>query len=176
METARIYLVGPRACGKTTVGRALALRLGWRFVDTDELVVRAAGCAIAEIVEADGWDAFRDRETAALASVSSETGVVVATGGGMVLRPENRERMRGSGLVVLLQAPVEVLVERLCADPLPGQRPSLSGGDMAGEVRDVLAQRAPLYESVAHLRADATRSVEEIVSDIMQPLEAKGNP
>lgn len=175
MSDRRIYLVGPRACGKTTVGKALAARLGWRFVDTDEIVVRGAGCAIADIVERMGWDAFRDMESAALLSMSGERDIVIATGGGMVLRESNRNTMRETGLVVLLIAPVDVLVERLCADPLHAQRPSLTDKDMVDEVAEILRQRTPQYDAAAHVRADAGLPVEKIVATIMQALELEGN-
>ncbi|UZP68855.1 shikimate kinase AroL [Desulfovibrio mangrovi] len=171
MQTRRIYLVGPRACGKTTVGKALAEALGWRFTDTDEVVVRGAGCAIADIVERRGWDAFRDMETAALRALSGEDAIVIATGGGMVLRAQNRDLMRESGLVVLLTASADVLAERLSVDPLHAQRPSLTGKSVADEVAEVLRERAPMYAAAAHMLEDATQPVGEIVASVMQVLE-----
>lgn len=174
MQVERIFLAGPRACGKTTVGKALAERLGWRFIDTDELVVRGAGCTVARIVERMGWGAFRDMEAAALQVAAESSHTVVATGGGMVLREANRTLMRTTGLVVVLHASVPVLAARLAADPLHAQRPSLTEKRLEDEVAEVLAQRAPLYNAVAHVRADAGQPVEEIVDMIIQALESGG--
>ena len=176
MQTRRIYLIGPRASGKTTVGKALADTLGWRFTDTDEMVVRGAGCAVGDIVERGGWKAFRDMESAALRAVSGEHEVVIATGGGMVLRKENRDLMRATGLVVLLTASAEALAARLQADPQHAQRPSLTGKSIEEEVAEVLRERAPYYAAAAHLIEDAARPVDEIVASVMRELENGENP
>ncbi|MFB6259776.1 MAG: shikimate kinase, partial [Thiohalorhabdaceae bacterium] len=101
-----IFLVGPMGSGKSTVGRALAARLGTNLVDLDELVAAGAGLSIPEIFEAEGEAGFRDREQAALADIADLRGpLVVATGGGAVLREANRRRMAEAGRVVYLHAP-----------------------------------------------------------------------
>ncbi len=175
MQVRRIYLVGPRASGKSTVGRALAQSLGWRFADTDELVVRGAGCSVADIVSRGGWEAFRNMESAALRAVSGEDAMVIATGGGMVLRQENRECMARTGWVVLLMAEPQVLAARLCADPQCEQRPSLTCRGVAEEVAAVLAEREPLYRAVARHVAQAEWPVQEIVQDVLQALELRSD-
>lgn len=148
--TRTIFLIGPRACGKTSVGRALADRLGLDFVDTDHALVEAAGTAIADYVAARGWDAFRDLEAATLARVARGPVRVVGCGGGIVLRPENRAVL-ADGVVLYLETAPETLAARLLADPIAAQRPSLTGGGVADEVRQVLAERAPLYAASADI-------------------------
>lgn len=143
-----IFLIGPRACGKTSVGEALAKRLGLEFVDTDHELVDAVGMEIADYVEANGWDGFRDKETETLQQVAS-TGVrVVGCGGGIILREANRAILK-SGVTLYLKSEPEVLAARLMSDPNEAQRPSLTGKPIVDEVREILAERAPLYEGCA---------------------------
>ncbi|WFS61267.1 shikimate kinase AroL [Pseudodesulfovibrio thermohalotolerans] len=150
MHKARnIFLIGPRACGKTSVGRALAKRLGMEFVDTDHAFVEAVGMDIASFVEANGWDAFRDEEARTLEREAASGGRVIGCGGGIVLREENRAVLAG-GLTLYLKTGPDELARRLAADPLASQRPSLTGKSLADEVREVLAERAGLYEGCAH--------------------------
>jgi shikimate kinase len=148
-KTGNIFLIGPRACGKTSVGRALAKRLGVEFVDTDHAFVEAVGMDIAAFVEANGWEAFRDEEAATLAREAAPGGRVIGCGGGIVLREENRAVL-ARGVVLYLKAGAEELARRLTADPLEAQRPSLTGKSVIDEVREVLAARAHLYEGCAH--------------------------
>jgi shikimate kinase len=149
-KTGNIFLIGPRACGKTSVGRALAERLGMEFVDTDHAFAEAVGTDIAAYVEANGWEAFRDEEAATLAREAAPGGRVIGCGGGVVLREANRAVL-SDGVVIYLKAAPEELARRLTADPLEAQRPSLTGKSVADEVREVLAARAHLYEGCADL-------------------------
>jgi len=144
-----IYLIGPRACGKTSVGRLLAEQLGKEFVDIDHVLVRDVGMDIAEYVERFGWDAFRDREVETLLKVARTGGLVVGCGGGIVLREENHTPLR-EGLVLYLKAAPEELARRLTADPNAKQRPSLTGQSIVDEVSEVLRQRSHLYEDLSH--------------------------
>lgn len=163
-----IFLVGPRACGKTTIGRNLAALRRVPFIDTDALLQEQAQRSIADIVAQDGWPAFRRLESDALKEAARRCGHpdapqgVVATGGGMVLAEDNRHFLREAGSVVFLQAPATVLAERLHRHGLPSQRPSLTGGDMIQEVAAVLAERLPLYKSAAHHWVDATLPVGDL--------------
>jgi len=145
-----IYLVGPRACGKTTLGRTLADALRRPFLDLDEEFVNTTGRTIAEVVESEGWEGFRDLETAVLAAVAETPGLVVATGGGVVLKTRNRELL-SQGVAVYLQADVEKLVARLMAELLPEQRPALTGLSLEDEVRKTIQEREPYYLAVAQL-------------------------
>ena len=166
----RLFLVGPRGCGKTTVGRALADRLGARFADTDELVATVAGALAGDLLRTKGEGALRAAESAVLARLCEVFEGVVATGGGIVLSEKNRERLRSSGFVVYLRADAETLAARIRAQG-KGRRPSLTGAAPDEEVPAVLAAREPLYRAVAHLEVDAARpvgeSVERIASSIL---------
>ena len=163
-----IFLVGARACGKTTVGKALAKKLMLPFADTDQHLLDNAGRSVDQIVEAEGWAGFRQRESAALREVTNARthGGVISTGGGMVLAEANRVFMRQYGMVVFLDAPVEVLAERLGRNPLSSQRPSLTGKGLMEEIGDVLKERRPLYEAAAHHIVDATRPLPSICRHI----------
>lgn len=163
-----IFLVGARACGKTTVGKALAKKLKLPFADTDQHLLDSAGQSVDQIVEAEGWPGFRQRESTALREVTDAHahGCVVSTGGGMVLAEANRTLMRQNGMVVFLDAPVEVLAERLSRNPLNSQRPSLTGKGLVDEIGDVLNERRPLYEAAAHHIVDASRPLSSICRHI----------
>jgi shikimate kinase len=163
-EGTGVVLVGYRGAGKSTIGPHLAARLERPFVDLDAEIERAAGRPIPAIFAADGEPAFRDLESAALARVvASRPGCVLATGGGAVLRPANREAMRRHGLVAWLRADPATLAARLTADP--AGRPSLTGRDPAAEVADVLAAREPLYAAVADLTLDTTNATPDACAD-----------
>ena len=172
-----IFLVGARACGKTTVGKALAKKLKLPFADTDQHLLDNAGRSVDQIVEAEGWAGFRQRESAALREVTNARthGGVISTGGGMVLAETNRVFMRQYGMVVFLDAPVEVLAERLGRNPLSSQRPSLTGKGLVEEIGDVLKERRPLYEAAAHHIVDATRPLPSICRHIADLLKARAH-
>lgn len=145
-----IFLIGPRACGKTSVGRALADRLGVDFVDTDHALVENVGMEIADYVEQNGWDGFRDKETETLERVAGDGVRVVGCGGGIVLREVNRNILK-TGVTLYLKTDPEVLADRLMQDPNEAQRPSLTGKSIVDEVREILTERAPLYEGCADI-------------------------
>ncbi len=137
-----VVLIGFMASGKSTVGRALAARLGWQFVDCDERVVAKAGRSIADIFADDGEDTFRDFETEVLRELQGRKELVIATGGGVVLRETNWELMRRLGPVVFLRAAPEVVRERLRA---ASGRPLADGMDWEVIVARY-RQRLPFYE------------------------------
>lgn len=166
MKERNIFLIGPRACGKTSVGRALAERLSLGFVDTDHELVATVGMEIAQYVEENGWDAFRDRETETLAAVAAQGPRVVGCGGGIILREANRDIL-SSGLTIYLKASPEVLAERLLRDPIEAQRPSLTGKPVVEEVREVLAARASLYEGCADVVVEGS-TLEEVIDKVVQ--------
>ncbi|WP_430734481.1 shikimate kinase AroL [Halodesulfovibrio aestuarii] len=155
------------------MGNELAKRLSCGFTDTDALLSEMQGRSVTEIVEAEGWDAFRDCESAALIAATENKPQVIATGGGIVLREKNRVVMREHGVVIFIDVPPSELARRLSADPLDAQRPSLTGKSLVDEINEVLAARLHLYVESAHITVDGTRSVEEIVDNIMELLETK---
>jgi shikimate kinase len=161
-----IFLVGPRASGKTSLGRILAERLDILFLDTDDLAVTLLGRSIADHVAVRGWDSFRAIETRALhqaAILAGKDGGLIACGGGIVLAPENRAVLAG-GRVAYLRADPAILARRLANDPLKSQRPSLTDKSAIEEVRDVLAQREPLYQQSADIVLDAGLPLEELAA------------
>lgn len=165
-----IYLVGPRACGKTTIGRMLAIALKRPFVDLDDEFVETTGRTIADVVESEGWDRFRELETAVLAAVSATPGHVVATGGGVPLKARNRELL-GEGVVIYLQADPEKVVNRLLEELKPHQRPALTDLSLEDEVRKTVREREPYYLSCAHLVAP-DRPLDELAARLAQEMTA----
>jgi len=143
-----IFLVGPRASGKSTLGRMLAERLGRPFVDMDEVFAARSGSSIKDLVEAEGWERFREIETEVLRCICASPGQVVATGGGAALKPENRELMR-EGVALYLQSTPERLTARLRAELNEAQRPGLTEAGLDEEVRAVLIEREPVYLDMA---------------------------
>jgi shikimate kinase len=168
----RIYLIGYRCTGKTTVGPIVAARLGWKFVDADEELEREAGQTIQQIFAAEGEAGFRDREQANLQRLAQVPKCVIATGGGIVLREPNREHLRGTGLVAWLTASPALIWQRMQDDPTTAQRrPALAQGGLA-EVEELLARREPLYRETAHTIVDAeARSPETIAAAILAAWE-----
>jgi len=168
--TSNIFLIGPRACGKTSVGRGLAARLDLDFVDTDHVLVESVGMEISEYVSQNGWDAFRDRETETLERVAGKGIRVIGCGGGIVLREKNRDLLK-TGITLYLKVSLEELARRLMNDPNEAQRPSLTGRSIVDEVREILAERASLYEGCADFvlpQADLDEVVEFAATEIQR--------
>lgn len=164
-----IYLIGARGCGKTTVGQALALALGYDFCDTDHYLQQSSRQTVADIVAIEGWCGFRARETQSLKAVTAAC-KVIATGGGMVLAEENRLFMREHGRAIYLKAEAPVLAARLLAYPQAEQRPTLTGRPIAEEMVEVLAERDALYQQTAHHIIDAMQSPDTVVNQIVSSL------
>ena len=161
-----MYLVGFMAAGKTSVGRALARRLDWRFVDIDELIERQEHMTVAEIFARHGEPYFRAAERAVVADQLNARHVVVATGGGTFVDPQNRAAIRSDGVSVWLDAPLERVIARMPAD---GRRPL--AGDRA-DLERLFAGRRLAYEQ-AHVRLDASRAgVDALVEQLVDWLEA----
>lgn len=167
--TQTLFMIGARGAGKTTVGRALALALGYQFVDTDLFMQQAAQMSVAEMVEREGWMGFRRRETVALQTVTKPS-TIVATGGGAILAEENRQFMRQHGIVIYLRAPASVLAQRLEEYPEDAQRPTLTGRPIAEEMREVLAAREALYQDAAHYVMDGAADPQRVVEQILAVL------
>jgi shikimate kinase len=162
-----VFLLGMMGCGKSTVGELLSRRLQYRFFDTDVLIERVAAKKISEIFADEGEATFRDLETQVLGELSSLTKTVLATGGGIVLKPMNWSYLR-HGLMIWLDAPVEVLVKRLKKDT---SRPLLQSEDLESKLHSLLDQRRSLYaEADLHITITAldtpTSTVEKILTAI----------
>lgn len=158
-----IVLIGMMGTGKSTVGSLLAAATGKTFVDLDQRIVREAGRSIPDIFAAEGEAYFRDLESAALRNTLQEQGIVLATGGGAVLREANRLAMRGGGLVVALQATADEILARVGEDP---NRPLLAGGAKE-RITALLEERKELY-AFAHLTVDTSgKSAEQVAAEIL---------
>lgn len=165
MESRRnIYLVGLMGAGKTTVGRQLAKRLARPFFDSDHEIVERTGVPIPTIFEIEGEDGFRRREAQTIHELAESDGIVLATGGGVVLNPENRQRLHDTGWVVYLNVPPRLLYERTRHDR---NRPLLNVPNPLGRLEELHASRDPLYREAAHLVVDGSHL---IASGIVQYL------
>jgi shikimate kinase len=165
-----IYLVGMMGAGKTTVGRALARRLKLRFVDSDHEIEARCGVKIPVVFEIEGEAGFRAREVQAIAELTALQGIVLATGGGVVLDPDNRRALGAHGTVVYLRATPEHLYERVRQDR---NRPLLAGGDPLERLRELYRARDPLYREVADVVIDTGRqSVQALARGLLEQLGA----
>ena len=152
--TKNVYLVGLMGAGKTTIGRSLAKRLGLSFVDSDREIEARTGVSIPTVFEIEGEEGFRKREAQVIADLAQVRSQVVATGGGAVLRAENRACMASSGFVVYLDVPPFTLWERTRHDR---NRPLLQVEDPLLKLKELYTQRDPLYRDVADLVIDGNR-------------------
>lgn len=164
-----LILIGYRGTGKTTVGRLLAGRLGVPFVDADACLEAKYGRSIKEVFDTEGEPAFRDKESAVLRELCQRPASVIATGGGVIQREENRRLLAESGFVVWLTADVSTIAERIQADPTTSaRRPNLTVGGLA-EIEQLLRAREPLYRACADLEIDAAaRSPESLAETILR--------
>ncbi len=170
--SASVFLVGLPGSGKSTVGRQLARRLGLPFVDVDALAESRVGCSVRAFFEREGEIAFRTLEAALIDEVGRGPVAVISTGGGAVLREENRQAMRQHGHVVYLRSSPEELYRRLRHDR---NRPLLQVDDPQAKLRELHAQRHPLYGQTAHFVIDTGRpSVATLVNMIVMQLELAG--
>ncbi len=166
-----IFLIGYRGTGKTTVARLLAERLGWSWVDADEVLEARYGQSIRQIFAEEAERGFRDKEAAVLGELCRQQRCIIATGGGVILRAENRDLLRRTGFVVWLTADAPTIWERLQQDATTGERrPALSVGGLA-EIEELLRVREPLYRAAAHCTIDTLgQSPEEVAGAILNQL------
>jgi shikimate kinase len=167
-----IVLIGYRCTGKTSVGKAISERLGKAVVDTDDYIEKKAGRPISNMVEKEGWDFFRDREREAIREITACDDLVIAAGGGAVLNEENVTNLKRNGVVILLEARNETLLQRMRADDrTERQRPSLTGKSPLEEIEEVLEVRRPYYEQAMDFSVDTTsRTIEQVVDEILEKL------
>ncbi|MEC5399125.1 shikimate kinase [Uliginosibacterium sp. H1] len=169
IQHGNIYLIGLMGSGKTTIGRMLARRLGRRFLDSDHEIEQRTGVKVPVIFELEGEAGFRQREAQTIAELTQEAGIVLATGGGAVVTPANRQALSESGWVVYLDVPPAVLFERTRHD---GNRPLLKVADPLGRLTELRTQRDPLYREIADLIVDGGRGNSQLaVTKILKEWE-----
>lgn len=172
MSVASSFLIGLPGSGKSTVGRQLARRLSLPFFDSDHVIEQRLGCSIREFFEREGEERFRDLEAAVIDELTRGAAAVVSTGGGSVLRPENRNHLHDRGTVFYLKSTPEEVFRRLRHDR---NRPLLQVEDPLQRLRDLFDVRDPLYREVAHFVIETGRpSVATLVNMIVMQLELGG--
>ncbi len=172
MINGNIFLVGPMGAGKSTVGRQLAKKLKRPFFDSDKEIENRTGVSISWIFEMEGEAGFRKREQKIIDELTQLKDIVLATGGGAVLSETNRRVLRSRGHVIYLSASVEQLYRRTAKDK---SRPLLQTPDPKQQIRQLLEQRVPLYQSVADIELQTgEQSVTHAVNRIIKQLEQAG--
>ncbi|MBT8765669.1 shikimate kinase AroK [Metapseudomonas boanensis] len=165
-----LILIGPMGAGKSTIGRLLAKELRLPFKDSDKEIEQRTGADIPWIFDVEGEQGFRDREQAMIEELCEEDGVVLATGGGAVLRPANRHALRCGGRVVYLHTSVEQQIERTSRDR---NRPLLRTADPGKVLRDLMSIRDPLYREIADIIIETDeRPPRLVVNEILERLQA----
>lgn len=162
----RIFLIGPMGAGKTTVGKTLASQLGMTFADSDQEIQDRTGVDIPTIFEYEGEEGFRDREEQAIDDLTQLEKRVLATGGGAVLRSRNRQNLSARGIVVFLQCSPEQQYERTYRDR---KRPLLQTEDPLERLRELMAEREPLYRETAdYVVSTEGRSAGAVAKEILE--------
>jgi shikimate kinase len=167
-----IFLIGYRCTGKTSVGKLLAEKLERSFVDADSRLVEEYGMAIKDMVAAQGWDAFREKERIILKGICALDRQVVATGGGVILNNNNVTDMKNSGIVVWLRATPETIKKRIVQDEkTEDQRPALTAKGLIEEIEETLLNRNPLYENAMNFVVDTdVLSIDEICDIVVKKM------
>ena len=168
-ELPSVFIVGPMGAGKTTIGRLLAKQLGRKFVVSDWYIESQTGADIAWIFSKEGEPGFRERETKAIDELTLQPQIVLATGGGAVMRAENRQLLQQRGIVVYLNAPVEVQMARTAKDK---SRPLLQKANPKKILQNLYQIRDPLYRQVAHIILPTGHTYpRNMVNQLLQQLE-----
>ncbi|MEZ5529606.1 MAG: shikimate kinase AroK [Porticoccaceae bacterium] len=159
-----VFLVGPMGAGKTTIGRLLARNLSLKFVDLDAEIEKRCGANIPWIFDVEGEAGFRKRESSLLDEHTEAEGILLATGGGAVINPDNRRFLKQRGYVVYLRASVAQLLERTAHDK---SRPLLQVDDPQAVLVRLMTERDPLYRDVADLIIETERKKPQLVADLV---------
>ncbi len=167
---ANLILVGPMGAGKSTIGRLLAKEVRYLFKDSDKEIEQRTGADIPWIFDVEGEQGFREREQAMIAELCAEDGLVLATGGGVVMRPENRQAIRQGGRVIYLHTSVEQQLERTSRDR---NRPLLRTANPERVLTELMAIRDPLYREVADIIIETDeRPPRLVVQEILAQLQS----
>jgi shikimate kinase len=160
-----LFLVGPMGAGKTTIGRQLARQLGRKFYDSDKVIEERTGASIPLIFELEQEQGFRKREQSVIDELTQYENIVLATGGGAVLDPDNRRHLASRGHVIYLHAPIEFLLQRTSRD---NNRPLLQTHDPQRKLQELMEIRDPLYREIAHTIIETNSCpVKQVVAKIL---------
>jgi shikimate kinase len=164
-----IFLIGLMGAGKTTIGRQIASELSLDFFDSDHEIENRTGVTITHIFDIEGETGFRKRETAMLDELTNKKGIVLATGGGAILKAENRQFLMSRGTTIYLYANIDTLLERTSKDR---NRPLLQTGDPAAKLKELFEIRDPLYRETADILIDTSKdSVRLALKEILEKLQ-----
>ena len=165
-----IFLIGLMGAGKTTIGRQLANELSLEFVDSDHEIESRTGVTVTHIFDIEGEAGFRKRETAILDELTQKNGIVLATGGGAILKAENRQFLMSRGTTIYLYADIDTLLERTSKDR---NRPLLQTEDPRAKLEDLLKKRDPLYRETADIIIDTGKdSIRLALKEILDKLQS----
>ena len=165
----RLFIIGPMASGKSLLGRKLSEYLDLPYVDTDKEIELRAGAEISWIFEKEGEEGFRDRESAVLKESSELESFIISTGGGAILRNENRELMRSRGKVIYLETPIEIQLSRTLNDKT---RPLIENVDKKEVFNALSKERSPIYEELSDIKVPfKDRSKDELLNTVLKLLE-----
>jgi len=165
-----VALIGFMGVGKTVVGKALARKLNWEFIELDSLIEQKAGKPIAEIFQQDGEIVFRGLEIEVTKEIAREKNLVIACGGGIVLNKINIDRLKEEGIIVYLTASPRVILKRVSSEE--GQRPLLEIDNPTLTIRELLRFRKPFYERAADIKIDTSKlNVDEVVKKLIEKMK-----
>lgn len=158
-----IVLCGFMGCGKTTVGKTLAGMMGYQFVDMDAYIEKRAGMSVSDIFAKEGEPAFRRLERQACEALGRRDGLVIATGGGALMQPGNRDSLAAGGIIVLIEVSPQTVAARLKDDR---SRPLLAVADKEARIAELMAARLPVYRQAAAAAVDGNRPVRTVAAEI----------
>jgi shikimate kinase len=168
VKVRNIFLIGPMGAGKSTIGRTLAKELKLEFYDTDEVIEERTGADIAWIFDVEGEEGFRVREQKIIEELTQKNNIVLATGGGVITTPENRNALAGRGTVIYLRASLQQQYERTKRDT---KRPLLQTDDLESKLESLKAEREPLYEELADISFETDKlTVKAVANNIVKYL------
>ena len=168
-----IFLIGPMGAGKTTMGRQLAKKLNYQFYDSDHVIEEHTGADIPLIFEKEGEAGFRKREQQAIDELTRMNNIVLATGGGAILLPENRQNLKNRGTVIYLHSNIEHLIERTRHDK---NRPLLQTENPEAKLRELMIIREPLYKETADIIINTgKKSIRSVINVILDKLNSYQN-
>lgn len=164
-----LIFIGLMGAGKTTIGKCLAHRLGWQFYDSDQEVVKRSGVPISTIFELEGEASFREREHAVIEDLSAMNRCVIATGGGAILQPANRDLLKASGTVIYLSTNIDCILSRTAQDK---SRPLLQVANPRAQLEKLFQVRDPLYRDIADVIIEThTQPISAVVSQLIQQMK-----